>query len=81
MNFKFHSFLERKHSKEEALYCIQQSNEIFEKNSIDLIFGTPSHKISSKKWFENLEYLLKMNLSHISLYQLTIEKRTKSSFF
>eukprot|EP01080_Neovahlkampfia_damariscottae_P008786 gene8786-734_t len=70
-------FLEREHSKEDALKCIDLASHIFDKFSVDLIFGTPLHKKNSKVWFENLDEILKMKVSHISLYQLTIEKRTK----
>ena len=70
-------FLEREHSNEDALNCIHLANEIFDKVSVDLIFGTPLHKLKLEIWFENLEKILKLKMSHISLYQLSIEKRTK----
>ncbi|KAL9651072.1 hypothetical protein ABK040_002790 [Willaertia magna] len=71
------NFLGRKHSSIEALKAIELAKQLFNKVSIDLIFGIPLHKKNPKVWLNDLERALGLGLDHISLYQLTIEKNTK----
>ncbi|KAG2383172.1 hypothetical protein C9374_004509 [Naegleria lovaniensis] len=71
--------LGREHSVDEALYAIESAKSIFGKDSlsIDLMFGLPQHKTNRTIWEKTLEKALSLDFSHISLYQLTIEKNTK----
>lgn len=69
-------FLGREHSSEDALKAIEIAKGIFERVSIDLIFGTKNH-IDENIWYKTLDTALGLDLKHISLYQLSIEKGTK----
>jgi coproporphyrinogen III oxidase-like Fe-S oxidoreductase len=65
--------LHRNHTKEDALHALERCLDIFDKTTVDLIYGR--HKDQSlSEWEEELSSLIKYpNLGHISLYQLTIE--------
>jgi putative oxygen-independent coproporphyrinogen III oxidase len=71
-------FLGRQHSVEEAKRAIDTAQSLFgEKVSIDLMFGTPQHANNEQIWHQVLKEAFHLGLSHISLYQLTIEKNTQ----
>lgn len=67
-------FLGRNHSKNEAIDAIDIARENFTDYSFDLIYARPNQTLES--WEEELRYALAMAGSHMSLYQLTIEKGT-----
>ncbi|KAF0984750.1 hypothetical protein FDP41_000649 [Naegleria fowleri] len=71
--------LGREHSVDEAMYAIENAKNIFGNDSlsIDLMFGLPQHKTNRTIWEKTLKKALSLDLAHISLYQLTIEKNTK----
>ena len=67
--------LNRTHNSSQAINCILQAKKIGFKNiSIDLIYGLPNQSL--KKWKLNMEELFKLDVSHFSAYQLTVEKNT-----
>ena len=69
-------FLNRNHSREEAIRSIKIAQEIGYKNiSVDLMYGLP--KQSLKDWEDNLNLLFDLNIQHLSAYILTLEKKTK----
>lgn len=67
-------FLGRKHSVQTAIKTIQSAQEIFQNINIDLIYARPHQKL--KDWETELQKALSFQLSHYSLYQLTIEPNT-----
>ena len=67
--------MKRKHNKEQARRSIINAQEIGFKNiSVDLIYGLP--ELTLKKWEENINEILRLNIQHISAYHLTIELKT-----
>ena len=67
--------LNRTHNSSQAINCILQAKKIGFKNiSIDLIYGLPNQSL--KKWKLNMVELFKLDVSHFSAYQLTVEKNT-----
>jgi len=68
-------FLGRIHTSEDAFKCINDSFDVgFENVSIDLIFGLPGQTV--EKWLENLKFAVSLNVSHISAYNLIVERGT-----
>lgn len=69
------SFLNRKHSVEEAISCINNSVEAGIDNiSIDLIYGIPG--LSDDMWKESLERIKCLPVKHLSAYCLSIDENT-----
>ena len=69
-------FLNRNHSRADAIRSIKIAQEIGYKNiSVDLMYGLP--KQSLKDWEDNLNLLFDLNIQHLSAYMLTLEKKTK----
>lgn len=69
-------FLNRNHSRTDAIRSIKIAQEIGYKNiSVDLMYGLP--KQSLKDWEDNLNLLFDLNIQHLSAYMLTLEKKTK----
>jgi putative oxygen-independent coproporphyrinogen III oxidase len=67
--------LGRMHSAAEAVAAVEIAAAIFERRSIDLIYGrSPSHR--PDQWQAELEQAIAMAGEHLSLYQLTIEPGT-----
>jgi putative oxygen-independent coproporphyrinogen III oxidase len=71
---KILKFLGRKHSSNEALRALDMVRSVFDRVSIDLIYATPGQ--STTAWRNMLSKALDLGLSHLSLYQLTIEEGT-----
>ena len=68
------SFLGREHNAEQAKMAIRAARDIFPRYSFDLIYARPQQSLEA--WKEELEEALAFEPSHLSLYQLTIEKGT-----
>jgi len=69
------AFLNRSHSAETALRCIEMASEAgFNDITIDLIYGIPG--LSDQAWEENLRLAARLNINHLSCYSLTLEKNT-----
>lgn len=67
-------FLGRQHSKDEALHAIKSAQTIFDRLSFDLIYARPEQTVQD--WKNELKTALDYGTTHLSLYQLTIEKGT-----
>ena len=67
-------FLGREHSVTEALDALDSARNLFDRVSIDLIYGLPEQTLAI--WEATLQQLLGLGLDHLSLYQLTIETGT-----
>jgi len=67
-------FLGRAHGREEALHAISLARQTFERFSFDLIYARPQQSL--QEWRDELEEALTHTGSHLSLYQLTLEKGT-----
>ncbi len=68
-------YMNRKHNSEHAKNSIFRLKDFgFENISIDLIYGIPT--LSEKKWEQNLDVFFEMEISHLSAYSLTVEKKT-----
>lgn len=68
-------FLNRAHSSEEALRCVDLARTVgFENISIDLIYAIPHQP--QGLWEKNIEQAISISPEHISAYSLTIEEKT-----
>ena len=66
------SFLGRGHGVTEALDAIEIAATHFERYSFDLIYARPGQTLHD--WHQELDYALALAGSHLSIYQLTIER-------
>ncbi len=67
--------MRRKHTVNQAISSIIEAQKTgFINISLDLIYGLPD--LSLKKWEENIDQAIKLNIQHISAYHLTIEPNT-----
>ena len=67
-------FLGRQHSAAEALKAIDLARNSFARFSFDLIYARPTQSLDA--WQAELAQALEEGVSHLSLYQLTIEENT-----
>ena len=67
-------FLGRQHNAKEALKALSYVSETFDRYSFDLIYARPDQTLG--EWKKELAEALQYAASHLSLYQLTIEKGT-----
>ena len=69
-------FLGRDHTRVEAIRAVQLALKHFPRVSMDLMYGLPGQ--SAAQWRSELrEALALLPVKHISLYQLTVEQRTR----
>lgn len=68
------SFLGREHSADEALAALNIATGLFPRVSADFIYALPDQ--TESQWQAELEEVLRLGLSHYSLYQLTLEEGT-----
>ncbi|KAL4240831.1 hypothetical protein ACF0H5_001619 [Mactra antiquata] len=67
--------LGRDHCVQDSLRCLSEAKHIYDsKISVDLIFGRPGQTL--EKWYQELNQILEMEVNHVSLYQLTVERGT-----
>ncbi|MGV6829201.1 MAG: radical SAM family heme chaperone HemW [Flavobacteriales bacterium] len=66
--------MNRAHNATEALQSIKNGKKYFDNITIDLIYGIP--KMSLKRWQQNLEIAIELQVPHISAYALTVEPKT-----
>ncbi len=67
--------LDRRHSKEKALWAVYTAKEAgFDNISCDLMYDTPKQTLDS--WHTTLATVAKLPITHLSLYNLTIEPHT-----
>lgn len=69
--------MNRSHNSQQAKKILQDSLQIFENITIDLIYGIPSSNF--EKWQKNIELSLNFGVPHLSAYALTIEPKTALS--
>lgn len=69
------TFLGREHTPKEAKATIELAAKYFDRYSFDLIYARPKQTLDD--WQEELTQALTLAGSHLSLYQLTIEKGTQ----
>jgi oxygen-independent coproporphyrinogen-3 oxidase len=68
-------WMNRAHSATQALDCIKLAQQQgFNNITIDLIYGTPG--LTEKRWRENIETALSLQIPHLSCYALTVEPKT-----
>ena len=67
-------FLGRRHSRDESLAAIEIAGDVFDRFSIDLIYGRPGQTIAA--WRRELADTVALAGGHLSAYQLTIEPGT-----
>ncbi|MGQ0527245.1 MAG: radical SAM family heme chaperone HemW [Alphaproteobacteria bacterium] len=72
------AFLGRKHNVKEALKAIDITQKLFERSSFDLIYARPGQKLQD--WERELRGASNRIGSHLSCYQLTIERGTPFYF-
>jgi len=68
-------FLGRGHNSQEALKALEKARHLFDRLSIDLIYGRKDQ--TAEQWQRELSHALSFDLDHLSLYQLTIEPGTQ----
>lgn len=66
--------MNRAHSAEESLNCLDFATRHFDNISIDLIYGV--QHMTDERWRKNIQTVLNYNIPHISSYALTIEPKT-----
>lgn len=67
-------FLGRAHDRTQALAALATAQRTFERVSCDLIYARPGQSVAA--WRDELETAIAFGTSHLSVYQLTIEKGT-----
>jgi oxygen-independent coproporphyrinogen-3 oxidase len=67
-------FMNRAHTAEESIKCLEYSKQYFDNITIDLIYGLPGMK--AEKWHQNLKSAFEFEVPHISSYALTVEEKT-----
>ncbi|MFV1884801.1 MAG: radical SAM family heme chaperone HemW [Balneola sp.] len=73
---KLLQFMNRAHTKEEALACLEAlSTSGFKSFTVDLIYGNPNQTLEMLD--KDISILLEFNPTHISAYSLTIEPKTR----
>ena len=74
-NEKYSKVLNRRINKEEMLKKINLSKKYFNNINIDLMYAIPNQSINELK--QDLEKLVKLEVSHVSTYALIVEEHTK----
>lgn len=72
--------MNRVHNSKMAIASVRSAQEVGIRNiTIDLIFGVQGS--SEKSWRQNLEQAVKLNVPHMSCYNLTVEPKTALAHF
>lgn len=67
-------YLDRHHTKDNAIEKINLAKEYFENINVDLIYAIPGETLETLR--QDLEILLNLDIQHISAYSLIIEPHT-----
>ncbi len=68
-------YMNRAHNVSEAFESIKNvQNAGWNNITTDLIYGTPT--LNNDKWQQNLEYIIDLEVPHLSAYSLTVEEKT-----
>ena len=73
-NNKILKKLNRIHTSDESLDAIRNIKDIFKNFSVDLMFGTPESDVNTVT--KDLEIIKELSPPHISIYNMTLEKKT-----
>lgn len=76
-NDKFLKILGRIHDAETAFETVRTAEKIFDNISVDLMYGLPEQTLENLR--EDLKKISELNLQHISIYGLEVERGTKFS--
>jgi oxygen-independent coproporphyrinogen-3 oxidase len=72
--------MNRSHTSSQAIEAVKNAQKSGITNiSIDLIYGLPN--LSTEEWEHNLQQAFALNVSHLSAYCLTVEKKTALNKF
>ena len=67
-------WMNRAHTSQQAVGCLQLAFKHFSNITIDLIYGTP--QLTNEKWKQNVDTAVSLNIPHLSCYALTVEPKT-----
>jgi oxygen-independent coproporphyrinogen-3 oxidase len=67
-------FLERDHSPDQIIDCIERMRGRVRSMSVDLIFGVPGETV--ERWQSDVESTVRLGADHVSTYGLTYERGT-----
>ncbi len=67
-------WMNRAHTANQSINCLQLATKYFTNISIDLIYGSPT--LSNEQWKKNVDYALAFHIPHLSCYALTVETKT-----
>lgn len=67
-------FMNRAHTTEQTMNCLEAAKKEFENITVDLIYGIPNTDLDY--WKKQLDLFAKFDLPHLSSYCLTIEPKT-----
>jgi oxygen-independent coproporphyrinogen-3 oxidase len=67
-------WMNRAHSAQEAVRCVELAIKHFDHITIDLIYGIPS--LTNEKWKSNVNRSIALGVPHLSCYALTVEPKT-----
>ena len=74
------TWMNRRHTSQEAENCIKLSKDCgFNNINVDLIYGIP--QLTDKRWQQNLDKFIAMDVPHLSAYHLTIEPKTVFGYY
>ena len=66
--------MNRAHNANESKHCLETTSQYFNNISVDLIYGIPN--MTLKQWETTIDYIINLNIPHISCYALTVEPKT-----
>ena len=66
--------MNRAHNAIESKKCLELATQYFKNLSVDLIYGIPN--MTLQQWEQNIDFMLNLNIPHISCYALTVEAKT-----
>lgn len=66
--------MNRAHNAQESIKCLETAIQYFKNISVDIIYGIPN--MTLQHWEQNIDFMLKLNIPHISCYALTVEAKT-----
>jgi oxygen-independent coproporphyrinogen III oxidase len=72
------SNLNRKQSKEDVLWVLENASAVFDNISVDLILGLPG--VNADEWKELLHSVVQWPIQHVSIYFLTVHEETPLFF-
>ncbi len=75
VNKKHLTFLNRNHTKEEVINLVNLLKQYNFSVNVDLIYGMPNQTL--KELEQDLDFILSLDIDHISTYSLIIEPHTK----